>query len=182
MAPRSRETFHLRSGRIRCGSRSSLVTENVGKKILHPITFFSKKLSEAEQNYDVGNREMLAIKQWRHWLEGDKYPFHIYTDHKTLNYLRTAKRFNPRQARWSLFFTRFNFVISYSPGSENKKADALSRRHNSKEGTPEEETILPQSCINNTIQCEFDKEIINTLPFLVPENCPLGKQYVPPKL
>lgn len=41
---------------------------------LHPCAFLSRKLSPAERNYDVGNRELLAIKvaleEWRHWLEG----------------------------------------------------------------------------------------------------------------
>ena len=37
---------------------------------LHPCAFLSQKLSPAERNYDVGNRELLAIKvaleEWRH--------------------------------------------------------------------------------------------------------------------
>ncbi|MGL4357092.1 MAG: reverse transcriptase/ribonuclease H family protein, partial [Cetobacterium sp.] len=80
---------------------------------LHPCAFYSKKLSPAEQNYDIGNRELLAIKlaleEWRHWLEGAKIPFEVITDHRNLEYLRDAKRLNHRQARWALFFTRFNF-------------------------------------------------------------------------
>ncbi len=40
---------------------------------LHPCAFFSWHLSPNEQNYDVGNQELLAIKlalgEWRHWLE-----------------------------------------------------------------------------------------------------------------
>lgn len=43
---------------------------------LHPCAFFSHKLSLTEINYDIGNRELLAVKlaleEWRHWLEGDK--------------------------------------------------------------------------------------------------------------
>ena len=39
---------------------------------IHPCAFLSKGLSPAEQNYDVGDRELLAIKmaleEWRHWL------------------------------------------------------------------------------------------------------------------
>lgn len=31
----------------------------------------------------------------------------------------------PRQARWALFFSRFDFVISFRPGSKNLKADIL---------------------------------------------------------
>ncbi len=99
---------------------------------LHPCAF-SRKLSLAERNYDIGNRELLAIKlaleEWRHWLEGAQHPFTVLTDHKNLQYLKEAKRLNPRHARWALFFTHFNFSISYRPGPKNTKADALSRLH-----------------------------------------------------
>ncbi len=76
---------------------------------VHSCAFFSRKLSPAEKNYDVGNRELLAVKlaleEWRHWLEGAEKPFLVWTDHKNLEYIRTAKRLNSRQARWALFFT-----------------------------------------------------------------------------
>lgn len=84
---------------------------------LQPCAFFSRCLSPAEKNYDVGDRELLAVKlvleEWRHFLEGAEHPFIDWTDHKNLTYLRTAKRFNSHQARWSLFFNRFDFSISY---------------------------------------------------------------------
>jgi hypothetical protein len=70
---------------------------------LRPCAFFSKKLSPAEQNYDVGYRKLLAVvralKAWRHWLEGAKHPFLIWTDHCNLEYIWAARRLNPRQAR-----------------------------------------------------------------------------------
>ncbi len=70
---------------------------------LFPCAFYSRKLNSAEQNYDVGNRELLAMKatfeEWRHWLEGAKLPFLVLTDHRNLEYLRSANRLNPRQAR-----------------------------------------------------------------------------------
>lgn len=76
---------------------------------LHPCAFYSRKLNAAERNYDVGDRELLAMvaafEEWRHWLEGANHSFTVFTDHKNLEYLRTAKRLNPRQACWSLFFT-----------------------------------------------------------------------------
>ncbi|KAK3575165.1 hypothetical protein QTP86_020927, partial [Hemibagrus guttatus] len=41
----------------------------------------NKKLTDAERNYDVGNKELLAMKaaieEWRHWLEGSTYPFQV---------------------------------------------------------------------------------------------------------
>ncbi|KAL0173681.1 hypothetical protein M9458_029649, partial [Cirrhinus mrigala] len=54
--------------------------------VLHPCAYFSKKLSPAEQNYDIANQELFAIKlaleEWQHWLEGAKHPFEVITDHK----------------------------------------------------------------------------------------------------
>ncbi len=98
---------------------------------VHPCVFFSHRLSPTERNYDIGNRELLAVKlaleEWRHWLEGSGVPFVVWTDHKNLEYIQSAKRLNSRQARWALFFGRFDFSISYRPGSKNIKPDALSR-------------------------------------------------------
>lgn len=100
-------TFH------RGGGYLSQKTE--GK--LHPYTYFSHPLSPTEQNYNVGNSELLAIKlvleEWQHWLEGTAQPFTVWTDHKNLAYLQSAKRLNARQARWALFITRFSFSITY---------------------------------------------------------------------
>ncbi|XDV31554.1 hypothetical protein PO909_002545 [Leuciscus waleckii] len=56
---------------------------------LHPCAFYSKKFSPAEQNYDIGNRELLAIKlaleEWRHWLEGAHHKFEVITALVILN-------------------------------------------------------------------------------------------------
>lgn len=79
------------------------------KPKLIPVAFFLRRLNPTEQFYDVGDWELFAIKlaleKWRHWLEGTAHPFTVYTDHKDLEYLTTAKRFNLRQARLSLFFS-----------------------------------------------------------------------------
>ncbi len=115
-----------------------------------------------EQNYDIGNRELLAIKlaleEWQHWLEGANHPFTVITDHKNLQYLRQAKRLNPRQARWALFFTRFDFTITYRPGNRNCKADALSRVH-SPDSPTEPEPILPPALIVNPIIWNINRDI-----------------------
>lgn len=104
----------------------------------------------------MGNRELLAVKlaleEWRHWLEGADHPFMIYTDHKNLEYLRTAKRLTPRQARWSLFFSRFQFTLSYRPGTKNSKADALSQIHSPECRANHEEYIMPPSSVVGSIE------------------------------
>ncbi|XP_053571958.1 maestro heat-like repeat-containing protein family member 1 [Bombina bombina] len=96
---------------------------------IHPVAFFSRLMTTAEQNYAVGEKELLVIKSalehWRHLLEGTIYPILIYTDHKNLEYLQSSKTLSARQARWSLFFTRFNFLITYRPGSRNDSIHTL---------------------------------------------------------
>ncbi|KAL0160140.1 hypothetical protein M9458_043865, partial [Cirrhinus mrigala] len=117
----------------------------------YPCAYFSHKLTPAERNYDVGNRELLAIKlaleEWRHWLEGARHPFTVLTNHRNLEYLRSAKVLNHRQARWALFFTRFHFQVTYRPGSQNTKADALSRIHEPDLTPASTDTILPTSIV-----------------------------------
>lgn len=123
---------------------------------LHPCAFYSRRLSPAETNYDIGNRELLAVvsalREWRHWLEGAEHPFIVWTDHKNLSYLRSAKRLNSRQARWALFLGRFNFTITYRPGSRNTKPDALSRQTSHDEPEPEPGFILPPTCIVDNLE------------------------------
>ncbi|XP_067233064.1 uncharacterized protein [Chanodichthys erythropterus] len=92
----------------------------------------------------------LALEEWRHWLEGAAHPFQVLTDHKNLEYLKAAKRLNPRQARWAMFFSRFNFSISYRPGSKNTKADALSRLYAPEEKPEKPDTILPESIFTSS--------------------------------
>ncbi|KAK3532206.1 hypothetical protein QTP86_009483 [Hemibagrus guttatus] len=150
---------------------------------LHPCAFFSRKLSPAEVNYDIGNQELLTIKlaleEWRHWLKGAKHPFVVLTDHKNLEYLRAAKRLNPRQARWALFFTRFNFTISYRPGSKNIKADALSRIHSLDENNDDPEPILPEKLFASPISRSEETLPEPNTPADAPPGCPQGLQFVP---
>uniref|UniRef100_A0A8B9HPR9 Gypsy retrotransposon integrase-like protein 1 n=1 Tax=Astyanax mexicanus TaxID=7994 RepID=A0A8B9HPR9_ASTMX len=152
---------------------------------MHPVAYFSHKLFPAERNYGIGDRELLAIKlaldEWRHWLEGALHPFVVITDHKNLEYLRSMKSMNSRQARWSIFFAHFDFVITYRPGSRNTKADALSHiyeEHSAESSEPS--TILKPGIVLAPIRWEISDEIdqINsTSP--PPVQCPSDRTYVP---
>lgn len=152
---------------------------------VHPCAYFSHRLTPAERNYDVGNRELLAIRlalgEWRHWLEGSSVPFIVWTDHRNLEYIRTAKRLNARQARWALFFTRFDFSISYRPGAKNLKPDALSRQFASPEVVPTKEEILPQSMVVGAAVWGIERLVKRSLAHAVtPRLCPRGLLFVPP--
>ncbi len=149
---------------------------------LHPCAFFSRKLSPVERNDDIGNRELLAIKlaleEWRHWLEGSQHLFIVLTDHKNLQYLRDAKRLNPRHARWVLFFTGFNFTISYRPGPKNVKADALSRLHAPEEVSEEPDTIISKKIFVSPIQWTSNPATSSNASTATPLGFPQGLQYV----
>ena len=103
----------------------------------HPVAYLSKSLSETERNYDIHDKELLAIiralESWRHYLEGAPHTIEILTDHKNLEYFTTAQKLSRRQARWALFLTRFDFTLLHRPGTSNR-SDPLSRRTDHKEG------------------------------------------------
>ncbi|CAJ0946412.1 unnamed protein product [Ranitomeya imitator] len=165
------------------GAGAVLSQRNSDGSLMKPCAFFSRKFSPAERNYDVGNRELLAMKwafeEWRHWLEGAKHCIVVLTDHKNLIYLESAKRLNPRQARWSLFFSRFDFVVSYLPGSKNVKADTLSRSFlPDSPGVLEPVGILKEGVILSAISPDL-RRVLQEFQADRPDRCPVGKLFVP---
>ena len=99
---------------------------------VHPIAFHSRTFRTMELNYDVHNKELLAIfeafKCWQHYLEGSPTPMDVVTDHKNLEYFSTTKLLTRRQACWSEYLSQFNLVIRLRPGKLGTKLDALTRR------------------------------------------------------
>ena len=55
-----------------------------------PVAYLSKSLNEIEKNYEIYDKEMLAmirgLENWRHLLEGTKFKFKVWTDHKNSEY------------------------------------------------------------------------------------------------
>ena len=124
-----------------------LTQEYDGKR--HPIAYHSRKMSPAEQNYDIHDKELLAIvvalQQWRVYAEGAP-GLTIFTDHKNLLHFTTTKELNRRQVRWSELLGQYKFQIKYTPGKDNGRADALSRRSDYMEGhTPAQHSILREN-------------------------------------
>ena len=103
-----------------------------------PVGFVSKSLSDAERNYAIYDKELLSaicsLEEWHHILEGTKHKIEILNDHQNLTYFRTAQNLNRRQARWSLYLSRFDFALIHRPGRNSAKPDALSRRVDHKQG------------------------------------------------
>ena len=95
-----------------------------------PISYFSRTLNAAEQNYNATEREALGViwglKFNRSLCLGFK--IHVLTDHKPLVAIfNTAKNHNSRVARWKMCLAEFDIQLSHVDGKSNHAADALSR-------------------------------------------------------
>ena len=70
---------------------------------LHPVAFFSKKHSPAECNYEIYDKELMAIircfEEWRVELELSPHPIRVLSDYKNLEYFMSTKLLSRRQAR-----------------------------------------------------------------------------------
>src|SRR5260221_3411227 len=97
-----------------------------------PIAFMSKGFSDAEHNYQIHDKEMLAIMctldEWCHFLEGATEKFEILTDHWNLTYFQDTQKLNHQEAHWSLILSCFNFSLRHQPGWLMGRPDALSQR------------------------------------------------------
>jgi len=96
----------------------------------HPVVFYSKTFSPAERNYDIHDRELLAIiralEAWRHYIQGSGHTTIVLSDHQNLIAHKEAKKLNRRQARWFLFLSEYDIKLVHTPGKQMILSDALS--------------------------------------------------------
>lgn len=115
---------------------------------LHPVLYWSRKLSPAEQNYDTREREMLSIvniaKTFRHYLDGATF----FTDHDTLKRFQTQKQLTGRLARWMSIVQDLNIEIKHIAGKDNIVADALSRRPDFKDKESSYQPVVDNEYFN----------------------------------
>jgi hypothetical protein len=111
---------------------TGVLSQHNDEGVLCLVAFFSKKHSSVKCNYEIYDKELLAIircfEEWRPEVEGSEIPIKVLSDHRNLEYFMSIKMLNRRQARWSEFLSRFNFKINYRPSKQGEKPDALTRR------------------------------------------------------
>ena len=102
------------------------------------VAYISKLLNEVKKNYEIHDKEMLAIIKYlevqKYFLEGAKNQFEIWIDYKNLEYFMKAQKFNQKQTRWALQLSRFDFTLKYVAGKSMRQVDGLSRRTDQVEG------------------------------------------------
>ena len=78
----------------------SVLNQPDEKKRLYPITFYSRKFTVSELNYDIHDKKLLTIvnnfKIWRVYLEKPKYTIKIYTNYKNLKNFTSTKVLNQK--------------------------------------------------------------------------------------
>eukprot|EP00267_Zea_mays_P041848 XP_020393779.1 uncharacterized protein LOC103628713 [Zea mays] len=96
----------------------------------HPLAFLSKALGPKSRGLSTYEKEylavILAVQQWRYYLQ--HHEFVILTDHKSLTQLNEQRLHTPWQHKVFTKLLGLQYKIQYRPGSENRVADALSRR------------------------------------------------------
>src|SRR5436190_2181733 len=136
----------------------------------HPVAYYSKTMIDAELNYPIHDKEMLAIvssfQHWHVYLEGTPDTVQVMSDHKALEYFMTTKALTARQARWAEILSQFNFWIMYKPGATNC-ADALTRWEQDLDNQIAKkialwtQTLLGPERLDPRIQAELDKDLLN---------------------
>ncbi|GJW10834.1 reverse transcriptase domain-containing protein [Tanacetum coccineum] len=105
-------------------------------KYFRPIYYASKTLSDAQTNYTVTEKELLAVvyafEKFRSYLVLSKTI--VYTNHSALKYLFNKQDAKPRLIRWVLLLQEFTTEIRDKKGTENLTADHLSRLENPYQG------------------------------------------------
>jgi len=146
VSPQDLEPFCIEADSSDFAFRAVLSQQLPREEKWHPVVFYSKSLSPVERNYEIHDKEMLAIicmlEEWRHFLEGARHPVEIWTDHKNLEYFMMAKKLNHHQARWSLYLAHFDFRLIYCPGHSMGKPDALLQRLDHGKGASNNEDMV----------------------------------------
>jgi hypothetical protein len=126
--------------------------------VLRPCAYYSKKNNAHECNYEIHDKELLAVvrclEEWDAELRSVK-SFKVITDHKNLEYFMKPKMLSERQIRWAALLSRFNMEILYRPGKQNVRADALSRREQDLPEDAEDERLRKRfvQILKPTSQC-----------------------------
>ena len=141
-------------------------------KIWRPLAYYSTRHLPAECNYDIHDKELLAIvkciKEWSSELRGLKEPFLVLTDHKNLEPFLTKRTLTERQVRWQEFLSQFKFKLQHRAGTEAVIPDALSRREqdvpvgkDDSRLTQRERTLLPESLWVKTTNLELPSPFLD---------------------
>ena len=141
------------------------------KPTQHPIAYYSNTFTPTERNYDIYERELLAVikalQHWRPHLAATEEPVIVLTDHANLTFWKNPKSVNRRVARWFAILQDYNLQIKHVPGKLHAAADMLSRPPSEDKGEKDNAdlTLLPPQIFVRTTDSPWDQllqDIIET--------------------
>jgi len=130
--PNDKDPFKLSTNASDFATDAVLLQKDMQTNLWHPVAFFSKLLDVYKRNYEIYDKELLAVirelEEYRHHLKGHPHKIEIWLDHQNLTFFRTAQKLTRRQARWALFMTHFDFVLYHKLGKTMQVEDPLSKQ------------------------------------------------------
>ncbi|KAK7912833.1 hypothetical protein WMY93_013044 [Mugilogobius chulae] len=124
-----KQPYILHTDASTTGVGAALYQEQEGK--LRVIAYASRGLSTSESRYPAHKLEFLALK----WSVCEKFHDYLYgstfvvvTDNNPLTYILTSAKLDAASHRWLAALSTYDFKLQYRAGSQNRDADALSRR------------------------------------------------------
>ena len=106
-----------------------LYQRNDGGK-LQAVGYYSQTLNPAEHNYNMYDRELLAVirtlAHWRHLLLGVKHWITVWTNHNNLMFYQHPQTISSQVACYIPWMAKYDLVLKHKPGTLNR-VDYLSR-------------------------------------------------------
>jgi RNase H-like domain found in reverse transcriptase/Reverse transcriptase (RNA-dependent DNA polymerase) len=153
------------------------------KPKLHPIAYYSATFTKTERNYDIYERELLAIMKaithWRPYLIWTKEPFTILTDHANLLHWKSPRKLNHRTVRWHGELQDYNFKLQHVPGKLHSAADALFCPTGAEEGKDDNQqmTMIPEAAFIRLAGPDSDGSIEHTISIIQNHNRSLMEEW-----
>jgi hypothetical protein len=162
--PDSKQSFTLETDASKWAS-GGVLRQKGSDGEWHSCGYISQTFSAAERNYEIYDRELLAIVRaleiWKHYLLGTPFTTVVLCDHKNLSYFRSAQKLNRRQARWGIFLSEFDLKLIHTPEAKMIQSDALSRRpdHITDDDENDDKILLPDDIFIKMINLEMNEKL-----------------------
>jgi hypothetical protein len=143
---------------------------------LHPVAYYLATFTHTECNYDIYERELLAIiKAISHWwpyLIWTKDPFTILMDHANLLHWKSPRKLNRRTAHWHGELQDYNFRLQHIPGKLHTAADTLLWPTGADEGKDDNQqmTMIPKAVFIRLMGPDSDRSIEHTIAIIQNQN------------
>ena len=138
--------------------------------------FASKALRGAARNYENAHRELAGVvfivENFQTTLQCSPFEIKVYTDNKTVEYIRTAK--SPKLRRWKVYLDSLSVKLIHRAGKDLHISDCLSRQideaTNDRAGTSDEllaeqviaranATVAEPNTVRSEVELDLDTSI-----------------------